>query len=238
MNKIILFLVEGETDKTSLALTISRQLREVKFFVIRTDITSDCGTTTENVINLIKERVEFFLSEYPQFDVGDIGSIIQITDTDGTFVSNDKVIFDASHEKIFYSNEAMLTNDINETTDRNHRKSEILNKLFKTEYIEFKHKDKLIKTDYKIYYMSCNLEHVLHNLPNVSSEEEKEKLSKKFRKETAENENKLRDIVFTPTIDSPGDYNESWVYIQRGENSLKRKSNFSKFFSEYIDKQN
>lgn len=236
MNKIILFLVEGETDKTSLALTLSRQLKEVKFFVIKTDITSDYGTTTENVIDLIKQRVKFFLSENLQFDFSDIGSIIQITDTDGTFILDDKVIFDASCEKIFYSNETTLTNNVNETKDRNHRKSEILNKLFKTEYIEFKYKDKLIKTDYKIYYMSCNLEHVLHNLPNVSSKEEKEKLSKKFRKEAYENNNKLRDIVFTPTIDSPGDYKKSWAYIQKGENSLKRKSNFSKFFSEYIDK--
>lgn len=236
MNKIILFLVEGETDKTSLALTLSRQLREVKFFVIKTDITSDCGTTTGNIIDLIKQRVEFFLSENPQFDFSDIGSIIQITDTDGIFISNDKVILDVSCEKIFYSNETILTNNVNETKDRNHRKSEILNKLFKTEYIEFKHKDKIIKIDYKIYYMSCNLEHVLHNLPNVSDEKEKEKLSKQFRKETAENKNKLRDIVFAPTIDSPGGYNESWDYIQRSENSLKRKSNFSKFFSEYIDK--
>ena len=236
MNKIILFLVEGETDKTSLALTISRQLREVKFFVIRTDITSDYETNVDNIISLIFERVRFFLAENPQFDFSDIESIIQITDTDGTFISDDKVIYNESSEKIFYSSETILTNNVNETKDRNHRKSEILNKLYKLKYIEGKDKGETVKIKYRIYYMSCNLEHVLHDLPNVVSKTEKERLAKQFRKETAVNKDKLRDIVFSPAIDSAGDYEESWSYIQKGENSLKRKSNFSKFFFEYIDK--
>lgn len=234
VNKIMLFLVEGQTDKTSLAYTISKQINGVRFFVIQTDITSDYHTTIDNVEHLIYEKVRFFLSENPQFEFTDIDSVIQITDTDGTFIPESEIKYEGSIGKIFYDNGSILTNNIGETKNRNLHKAEILRKLcaLKNIYNEEK-KDEKVK--YRIYYMSCNLEHVLHNSPNVATKEEKVRLAKIFRNETVKNPDKLRNIVFDPRIDCSGSYKDSWNFIQQGVNSIKRKSNLSNFFSEYID---
>lgn len=233
LNKIILFLVEGKSDETSLALTLNRLLQNrVKFFVIKTDITSDCGTTVDNIKGLILEKVSFFLTEYLQFQFSDIDSIIQITDTDGVFVDDSRVVFDETHKKIFYSEDSILTDNVNGTIYRNKAKAEILRELCSLEYLENNNGEKV---KYRIYYMSSNLEHVLHNLPNVVTDTEKETLAKSFRNASASNNNILRDIVFTPSIECSGTYEDSWSFIQKGTNSIKRKTNFSDFFNTYID---
>lgn len=233
LNKIILFLVEGKSDETSLALTLNRLLQgRVKFFVIKTDITSDCGTTAENIKGLILEKVSFFLTEHPQFQFSDIDSIIQITDTDGVFVDNSKVVFDENHKKIFYSEDSILTDNVNGIIYRNQTKAEILRELCSLKFLEAPNGKKI---KYRIYYMSCNLEHVLHNLPNVETDAEKERLSKFFRNASANDNNKLRDIVFTPSIECSGSYEDSWSFIQKATNSIKRKTNFSDFFNTYIE---
>ena len=238
MNKIMLFLVKGKTDEKSLALTISRQINGVRFFVIKTDITSDCHTTIDNVEHLIYERIKFFLSENPQFEFSDIESVIQITDTDGTFIPENIIKYEESVEKIYYESDSVLTNNIEETKNRNIHKAEILRKLCSLAYINNEEKSQNKdneKVKYRIYYMSCNLEHVLHNSPNVATKEEKVNLANQFRNETVNNPDKLRNILFDPRIDCSGDYKYSWEFIQKGINSIKRKSNFSNFFSEYID---
>lgn len=234
VNKVILFLVEGETDRKSLALAFAKLIgNRAQFFVIRTDITSDKDTTTNNIESLIVERVSHFLSEKSYLSCSDIKMVVQITDTDGTFVEGDKVCFDSDRDKIHYSDECMYTNKVEATIQRNQRKSENIKYLCNLEKINVDDVD----IPYRVYFMSCNLEHVLHNLPNVETQEEKETLATAFRKSVDKDTNKLRDILFAPGIDCSGEYEDSWGFIQRGLNSLKRKSNLSHFFTNYIDKR-
>ncbi len=235
MKKLVIFLVEGETDKIALAKTISDNLKPVaKFHVIRTDITSDMATTVDNVESLIAKRIGYFFTENPQYNFEDVLSVIQITDTDGTYVEGSKVIYDNSNDKVRYNNDSISTMYVEEIKNRNKRKSSVLNYLSTLNTIKYTRE---IHFKYRIYFMSCNMEHVLHDLPNVATAEEKERLAKQFRREAGKNVNKLRDILFLPSIDcGESGYDDSWKAIKKGTTSLKRKSNFSHFFREYIDK--
>lgn len=239
MNKIILFLVEGKSDQRSLALTMHRLLSDVDFRIVRTDITSDYDTTKENVEEKIFEQISFFLAENPSIRITDISHVIQIADTDATFIDDDMVEFDSNHEDAYVENNKILTSDPIGIRERNKRKAEVLKALSAKRIISDKSRinncseDKIVKLKYRIYYMSCDLEHVLHNKTNCSKEEKIE-LSEDFRRLSARNIDCLRDIIFAPNIDNSTSYDESWKYIM-GNNSIKRKSNFAYFYREFID---
>lgn len=237
--KIILFLVEGSTDKQSISLTLSRLLKDVnvEFHVIKTDITSDYKSTIDNIESLIFERVEFFLAERPHLTYDDICSVVQITDTDGTFIDDSAVAFDETCKEFVYDDEQIRHNNIDAVKARNIRKATILRHLSNKSELEKinKSSNKTIKINYRLYYMSCNLEHVLHNKRNVT-QEQKETLAEEFEMRAGDNINLLRDIISSPGIYNSTSYEESWEYIQKGTNSLKRKSNFDYFFQEFVDK--
>ena len=78
---------------------------------------------------------------------------------------------------------------------------------------------------YQLYYMSCNLDHVLHNKQN-SSDEEKEKdavaFVRRYRQDTDGFVKFLAESDFSVT----SDYVDSWNYIKQELNSLERHTNF------------
>ena len=56
--KILLFIVEGPTDEISLGLILSKLFdnEDVKFKVVRGDITSDRGSNSQNIIKKVLEK--------------------------------------------------------------------------------------------------------------------------------------------------------------------------------------
>lgn len=238
MKKIILFLVEGSTDKQSISLTLARLLKKVnvKFHIIKTDITSDLNSTVDNIEKLIFERIDFFLAENPHLTYDDISAVIQITDTDGTFINDSAIVFDSTCEDFTYHEVEIRTNNVEEAKSRNNKKSSILRYLCKKSEIQkVDESEKIVaKINYRLYYMSCNLDHVLHDKRNAT-QEQKENLAADFEMKTGDNIHLLRDTVSKPNVNNSTSFEESWEYIQMGTNSLKRKSNFEYFFQEFVD---
>ena len=74
--------------------------------------------------------------------------------------------------------------------------------------------------------MSCNLDHVLYNRLNLS-DEEKELLAFNFAKKYKDDLDLFKSFIFDSSFSLYSmSYRESWEYIKKNNNSLKRYTNF------------
>lgn len=149
--------------------------------------------------------------------------IIHIVDIDGTFIPDVNVTEDPSAEKPVYSLNEIRTRNKAGIEERNRRKSSNIKKLCSRE--------KIWGVPYQVYYMSCNLDHVLYDKLN-SSDEDKEADAFRFAKFY---KNKIPEfITFISESDFSvvGDYRESWNFIKKDLNSLHRYTNLAIGFPE------
>ena len=89
----------------------------------------------------------------------------------------------------------------------------------------------ILDIPYKVYYFSCNLEHVLHNEQNLPQEEKGEfadVFSEKFYGKPQE----FIDFICDKEFAVEGSYVETWNFIKQDTHSLKRYTNFQLFFDE------
>ena len=85
----------------------------------------------------------------------DILQVIHIVDTDGAFIPDSNIVLNNNADSTLYYLDCIETNNVKKIIDRNNKKISIISKLCNT--------SKIYKIDYKIFYMSCNLDHVIHN---------------------------------------------------------------------------
>ena len=220
--KIVLFIVEGITDQTSLALILSKiiQNESVKFHIVNGDITSDRFTTAENAITKVNSQIKMFLDKNPYFKKSDIQNIVHLVDTDGAFVSEDKIV-KGDVTTYFYTLECIISKSVDSVKERNHRKSNVINRLSMC--------PKISNIAYSMYYFSCNLEHVLHNEINLD-DIEKMRYADQFSDAFYEREIEFIDFISKTDYAVNGSYRETWEFIKIDEHSLERLSNFHLFF--------
>ncbi len=226
--KILLFMVEGSSDRTALEYILKKIFSndQVLFHVIGTDITSDNKTTLQNAIKKVKEQLDIFLG-VTKAKEGDILKIIHVVDTDGTYIPATNIIEDKSLNTFVYTTDNIKGKSSQEVEDRNKRKANIINKLSTTPNICRG------KISYRMYYMSCNLEHVLHNIQDAI-QGQKADLSEEFLERFIGQENNFISFIQNPLWGVLGEYNESWKFIKQGTNSLKRYSNLGLIFEEEV----
>jgi len=219
--KIILFVVEGITDEESLGLILSRLLnkRQVRFRIVGCDVTSDKQVGPQNIKEKIYDQVSIFCRRN-YINPTDIVKVIHLTDTDGTYV-DEKYISEKAVEKYQYSCEGIYAKSVEEVLKRNQKKALNINCLYSCNSIN--------KISYKMYYMSCNLEHVLHDIMNVPNEDKMD-LAREFSKKFDGRERDFITFISDTNIAVPGDYRNTWEFIKTENNSLKRYSNFHLFF--------
>lgn len=222
--KVILFIVEGISDKNSLALILSRLIRteNIQFHVVGGDITSNKYNDSQNCISKINEEVNKFLKTN-SFKKTDIFKIIHLVDMDGAYVDS-TAIKEGNTDKFIYNSDCIIASDINQVKNRNERKSKILDKLSTTMAI--------CKINYCMYYFSCNLEHVLHNEKNVE-DNLKDKYSDDFVERYDGKEDEFIEFLKNSVFSVQGDYKTTWQYIKIGLNSLNRHCNFHLFFENH-----
>ena len=153
--KVILFIVEGISDKTSFALILSNLIKtkNIQFHIVNGDITSDRYTTVTNAITKVHEQIKNFL-ENKFFQKKDILKVIHLLDTDGAYVGKDYIKED-DIEGFLYSPDFIKAGNIDLVLARNDKKSRVVNKLSA--------RPEIASIPYSMYYFSCNLEHVLHS---------------------------------------------------------------------------
>lgn len=100
LSKVVLFIVEGETDELALGAPLNKLLSsfkssEFRFRVTRGDLITNRSYGSEcspnNVKKRVVEQVKIFLGRY-KLKWSDLAAIIYLTDTDGTFIAASSVV--------------------------------------------------------------------------------------------------------------------------------------------------
>ncbi len=89
---------------------------------------------------------------------------------------------------------------------------------------------------YEIYYFSRNLEHVLHNISEDLSDEEKEDLAYETAIRYRKNPDSFLSFLRESDFFVPGDYTQTWKFIMEDGNSLRRHCNLSVFFDRLLQR--
>ncbi len=221
--KIILLLVEGPTDEDALALVYSKLVKEhdLEFAVLHTDITADENMTVRYIEEKIGEEVAKYLAKNPFIQREDILKLMQIIDTDGAFVPISQ-IRQSTTGKTEYFDTHIEAKDKNRLIRRNISKRAIVYHLANAGMIA--------ELPYEIYYFSRNLEHVLHNLPQDLTDEEKEDLAFEIADRYSRNPEQFLQFLYDKEFHVNGTYDETWKFIMQNGNSLKRYCNMTVFF--------
>ena len=220
--KVILFLVEGASDLTSLEFIDNINTNEtIKFQITSGDVTSKLNITPQNCREEINKILLSFL-ERSKLRKTDIIKIIHILDIDGVYIPEINIIEDKNIKKFLYTINGIVAPSKENVQKRNESKKQIVEKLLVT--------SKINSIPYEMYYMSCNLEHVLHDKLEDISEDEKKELANKFADRFYEKEIEFIDFINNKDFKVLGDYKATWDFIKKDLNSVNRYSNFWLFF--------
>lgn len=223
-NKILLFIVEGPSDEQSLAPALEKIIsHSVRFKVIHSDITCDFDSNVQNIEKRIKKMgVKKFLEENQQFSERDIYGVVHIVDLDGAFAPDEIVVENNVDRASYYEDRIEIqVGKIDDFKATRQNKRNILSHLAEIDKIKIPNG---LIVPYAVYYMSSNLDHVLHNKMN-STFQEKQNDSISFGDEYDDPE-KFEAFFNCDEIKVDGTYEETWEYAKRELNSLKRGSNF------------
>lgn len=217
--KIMLFIVEGPTDETSLSTVLSRIFSSdtVRFQVVHGDVLTKDFVESDKIIAAVNEQIKLFRGSV--YKPGDFCKVVHLADTDGAFIQEEAVIEETAEGRQypFYTDTQILTPEPANIIDRNVRKSSNIAKLSSI--------GRIGGIPYSFYYFSCNLDHVLHGRNNLS-EAEKIACSRAFDLQYADAPNAFIRFMKEESFAVQGTYQETWAFIKQGIHSLERHSNF------------
>lgn len=220
--KVVLFIVEGPSDEAALGSVMKEYFSsdEVQFVVVHGDITLKDNVSLDDIKKKINEQIEYIQKRY-RYNFNDFIRIIHIVDMDGVYILSED-IKSADIEEVQYYEDFILAKHVQVIADRNKRKGDILFKLRKT--------GKIHEIPYRIYFNSCNLEHVLYGELKNYSDEEKQRLSDEFADKYDGRAEEFVTFISEPAIAVLGTYQKTWDYIEKDKNSLHRHSNMHLIF--------
>ena len=222
--KIVLFIVEGVTDRNSFALVLSKIIEKdkiVRFKVIHGDMTTKNGVNASNIYKKITDYIKEFLAS-DIYKKSDILNVIHLVDTDGAYI-NDEQILQKDIDSIEYNTQNIYAKNINNIKSRNKQKSQILSKLAATDTV-------YANLSYAIYFFSSNLEHVIHNRQSVCSED-KRKYAEIFEDKFINSPVSFIEFMNSSEFALAGGYKDTWEFIKKDTNSLKRYTNFNLYLN-------
>ncbi len=222
--KIILFIVEGPSDKLSLSGILNRLTSDnnVKFYIVGGDVTTVKGVNAANALVQVHKKIKEFIAKEPGIKKSDIVKVVHLVDSDGAFIGDDSIIFN-ENVRIKYTEQAIFTQNVEDIKKRNAQKREVIKRLYLCKEIG--------GIAYKMYYFSCNLEHVLHNEIDVD-DDLKEDYAYDFDERYIDNPQNFIDFI-NSDFAVEGDYKGTWKYLMEENNSLSRASNFHLYFSSF-----
>lgn len=227
--KVIIILVEGVTEEDFLIDRLKELYSkyQIKFDIRNGDIFYD-NKSSCNIKKLIGDTTNNIIKKN-KYKPKDILAVVHISDTDGCMISDDNVIIDNKQEyaTIYTPENIMVNSDIqkNNIISRNKKKSTNIKTMNSIDSIISK------KYPYQVFYFSRNLEHVVFNEPNPSSETKYHNIDKFINELTIPIEEFLK-TSFPPLSETTycSKYNRSWSFISEGTNSLKRYTNVPLLF--------
>ncbi|MFL0197190.1 hypothetical protein ACJDU8_16735 [Clostridium sp. WILCCON 0269] len=228
--KVIIFIVEGISDKEALNGILSELYDEKRFVFSIVD--GDITTQNSSKVDTIRAKIGDYINKAAQRDKflkTDVERVVHLIDTDGIYIPDKNIIINHTIN-ILYTENNIETDNVNSIIARNEKKRSILN-ILSTMPAIYKGKNSI---PYYMFYMSCNLEHVLHNVQNAIKEE-KVNLAEKLEDKYIDNPHEFIKFMSESDFTVPGAYKDTWDFIKQDLNSLHRYSNFHLFFN--MDKE-
>jgi hypothetical protein len=223
--KIVLFIVEGVSDELALGPILYRLITSdlIKFKVVNGDITSDYHDHPEEpMTSKIADLVKSFLGNV--FHVDDLLEIVHIVDIDGVFV-DDRYVLHANIDKVRYDENAIYTKNVHEIKKRNAYKSNALDSLAAVHTIRLG-QNQHSEVPYRLSYMSCNLDHVMHNERNLAPWLKRPKAGE-FADSYSDQEERFLEFLHSPEILRCSNDEACWAFLKDGFNSLSRSSDLA-----------
>ena len=219
--RVIGVIVEGPSDESAIGGILKEYFssEEVQFAVVHGDITSNYKTEIDNVVIGIEELIDGVRRRYG-YNWDDFIRIIHISDTDGAFTNG--CVVQADVENLQYYTDHIDARNPKEAEKRNKHKAEIMDKLFGT--------GKIHGIPYRLFFNSCNLEHVLYGQLKDFSDNEKDQMSDDFADEYEGKADKFIEFISDESFAVPGKYSDTCKFIKKERNSLKRYSNMHLIF--------
>ena len=228
--KFILFIVEGKNDRIAIEAMLHteyfanyREKYKVEFIQTNGDLTTDKAVNEKNVQEkLNKLLLDFRRNGVPFSNIKpqDIQEIVQVVDLDGAFVQRADII-QGKTDKFFYTEESIITSNVDGAWGRNRKKVAILNKLIDV--------NRIGNVPYSIYFVSCNMDHVVFDKRNLEPYEKSNGV-RRFQKECADKPRVLEESIFKEGVGTNKTFLESWVEIKEERKSLQRHTNFNLYF--------
>lgn len=222
--KVVLFIVEGASDKEAINSILTRLYknnRNIKFAITNGDVTSDPGNTAAQVEGVVTSLVKAYITEN-KLKKTDLFQVVQIFDMDGAYIP-DKAIVRSSYGKFHFSLTNISSLAPGDVVSRNELKRSLMDKLLTLPYI--------YGIPYEKYFMSCNLDHVLYNEQNLEADEKLER-AYEFQQAFRDREH-LFPIFLKQNAGAkiPQDLDDSWDFIKTELHSLERHTNLHLYFS-------
>lgn len=228
--KVVLLIVEGESDET-LLLDRLRELfkgHEIRFEPQHGDILYDIKQTGKPIKDIIGETIKEVLLKR-KFKHSDILAVIHIMDTDGCLINEENVVVDNLQQVLtYYQNNCISVLDDTQRRNiltRNGIRSRNIRTMNSVQSIVSK------KYTYQIFYFSWNLEHVVFNEPNPSSESKVDNIESFLENLASPIEDYLKQYMPVLTKQEYEErYLESWSDVSEGTKSLQRSTNIPLMF--------
>lgn len=229
--KVILFIVEGPSDRAALGPIMEEYFNseDIKFLIVHGDITIKNYITKDNAIIKVNEQIKEKLKELKKkynYSKTDYIKIIHLIDTDGVYISDDKVMQkegeNSNKSKVLYYEDHIEAENVNGIRNRNAKKSEVLFKLRTTKNID--------GIQYRVYYNSCNLEHVLYDELKDFTDDEKADMADDFAEEYEGKVEDFIEFISQEDLIAPGTFKQTWRFIEKEKHSLERFTNMYLIF--------
>ena len=247
--RFVIVIVDGASDVRCLRFVLSdlyeriNSTLEVLFFPEENceddkkgDITSRYGMNPEKIAGYISGRyIDPTLKRYGDLPPECIAEIIHVIDTDGAYIDDSSIKYDAKHQKIYYGKNEIRTAKVKAVMKRNKEKRGNVDFLCSLSCISFKD----VHIPYSIYFFSSNLDHVLCGDANLDITKKYAK-AKEFAKKCNDNpEQFLKAIELIPGTLLNTTYEDSWSFIrERGNNSINPHTNINILIKKLLEQSN
>lgn len=231
--KVVLVIVEGGCEEVLLNNRLRDKFHQyhIRFHIQHGDILYDLSKPDEPIKTVIGNAIKEFMMK-SKFRPEDLCCVLHIIDMDGCFIPEEAIVIDETQKEltIYHQDKITVPHDKqrkqiaarNVERGRNINEMKALNTILPDEI------------NYRMYYFSRNLEHVLFNDANPEKGAKYPEVEQFAEQLDMPIEEFLQELM--PTVPGDNPYSESWELISQNKASLEQYSNVPLLF-EFVQMQ-
>ncbi len=226
--KVILLIHEGLSEHYAfLDLLNALSPHNVTFVNADGDITSDFIRSDKSCQEIIADYVKEAPKKDSQhtYKLEDIIAVVQIVDTDGVYTDNVKtLVYKKDTDRAIYEEDKIYHFNIPKFVETRNYKRQNMYDLMNTKSITVVEEEKSYTFQFRMFYSSCNLDHVLYDIRNLD-ENLKTRMARAFAKKFANDVDGFVKFIESLNKSCSGEYKKTFDYLRIGNNSLSRCTN-------------